>query len=1004
IPEGAVWNDDTAYRINDPQFWENYATHLRRTVENLRNHPSIVIWSLENEMYGSALNDRSPAKASLVELGRKMKQYDPTRLITYESDGDPGGVADVVGIHYPHEYPQFNLYPNTCYWMDEPIPMGHAFTNGTGKWKWNRKKPVYIGEFLWIPSSDPSWHTIFLGDDAYLDYRNARLTAKAMSWRMQIEAYRWYGVSGISPWTLIEGGPPGPGNILWEAQKDAYEPNAAFIKEYDSRFYAEDKVRRTIVLYNDTPENADLEVRLMWPSSVLIGKRLLTESSAKTRLAPGAKKTLTMDLVVPENVTRREDLGCGLQVLRDGKPVYAEDKAYSFFPGPTLSAPEGLRIGLLDRDGATRRLFAKYGVAAKKVDSLDDLEGLDLLVVGSNTLREGKSRMPVVGGNTSEGARLQEFVAKGGRALILGQKRYPAHLTIAAPTSHAYTIAFPQMPDHPILKGVRKGDLRWWRGDHLVSENDLERPRAGGCLPIVVSGSRAGIAFCPLVEVPEGAGTLVLCQMKLVEKFESEPAAALILNNILAYLGQFKASRVRTAVVSPSDALKQYLADVNLAYDDLTGRLHEADLTGYGLLIARDSAEELARSREAIERFVEDGGRVLLHRLTPDDLDRLRGLLRSSLDLQPNASPVARGDADDALLAYLTNEDLYWLGEHVGPVSWSPTPRAGNVADFIFGKSLEDKAILGRYDARAMNLSGHIVQKIEDGVVCATIGTVATDIRFPESGSYLFGLVLRGSPAGGGWPNADLRVDGELMGTIAAASREWRTYSVMGRVAAGTHEVTISFTNDANIGGEDRNLYVQALILARDPSPTKDVVFLTRPPALARLPRGNGFFVIDEVNWDTEDRNAVKASRYICGLLTGLGAQFRHVAGAYIEAEHLDPQPDMAHFRRDAASVYMASGGYIAGPFRCGKAGRYTFKVVARGTKAAGEYPIVQVRIDDEAVGSVELQSENWRGYSLPVQLSEGEHEIRLVFTNDYYNPPEDRNLALDRVEVYEAR
>jgi beta-galactosidase/beta-glucuronidase len=39
IPEAAIWNDDTSYRVFDPKFWENYAQHLRSMVHHLYNHP-----------------------------------------------------------------------------------------------------------------------------------------------------------------------------------------------------------------------------------------------------------------------------------------------------------------------------------------------------------------------------------------------------------------------------------------------------------------------------------------------------------------------------------------------------------------------------------------------------------------------------------------------------------------------------------------------------------------------------------------------------------------------------------------------------------------------------------------------------------------------------------------------------------------------------------------------------------------------------------------------------
>ncbi|MBD3176534.1 MAG: hypothetical protein GF320_15245, partial [Armatimonadia bacterium] len=119
IPEGAIWNDDTSYRVNDPEFWENYATHLERMTRQYRNNPSVVMYSLCNEFHGAELNlENEYATGMLAEMGHRMKDWDPTRPITYESDGDPLGAADVIGIHYPHEYPDYTQYPNTAWWID----------------------------------------------------------------------------------------------------------------------------------------------------------------------------------------------------------------------------------------------------------------------------------------------------------------------------------------------------------------------------------------------------------------------------------------------------------------------------------------------------------------------------------------------------------------------------------------------------------------------------------------------------------------------------------------------------------------------------------------------------------------------------------------------------------------------------------------------------------------------------------------------------------------------
>ena len=138
-------------------------------------------------------------------------------------------------------------YPNFADWLDGPAVL-ETYPRRT--WQWNRTKPLYMGEFLWMFQQSNSGYTGLLGDSAYEDDANRR--AKALAWGYQIEAYRKAGLAGIDPWTLWESGAfP---NVLYDVVKETYEPNAAFVDEYDSRFFSSQQVQRTIQLYNDTPE------------------------------------------------------------------------------------------------------------------------------------------------------------------------------------------------------------------------------------------------------------------------------------------------------------------------------------------------------------------------------------------------------------------------------------------------------------------------------------------------------------------------------------------------------------------------------------------------------------------------------------------------------------------------------------------------------------------------------------------------------------------------------
>lgn len=95
----------------------------------------------------------------------------------------------------------------------------------------------------------------------------------------------------------------------------------------------------------------------------------------------------------------------------------------------------------------------------------------------------------------------------------------------------------------------------------------------------------------------------------------------------------------------------------------------------------------------------------------------------------------------------------------------------------------------------------------------------------------------------------------------------------------------------------------------------------------------------------------------------------------------------------DAVSADLALAGSAA----------YAVSVVARGTFAGGAWPVLDVRADGVLAGSVTVDSATWRAYDVPVALPTGTHRISVTFANDYYAPPEDRNVDVDTVTVTTA-
>jgi len=60
----------------------------------------------------------------------------------------------------------------------------------------------------------------------------------------------------------------------------------------------------------------------------------------------------------------------------------------------------------------------------------------------------------------------------------------------------------------------------------------------------------------------------------------------------------------------------------------------------------------------------------------------------------------------------------------------------------------------------------------------------------------------------------------------------------------------------------------------------------------------------------------------------------------------------------------------------------------------------MEIRIDQSTIGSVTVNSGIWGMYAIEGYVSAGIHKVAIAFTNDYYNPPSDRNLFVDSIFI----
>jgi|GEM_PF-473081 len=88
--------------------------------------------------------------------------------------------------------------------------------------------------------------------------------------------------------------------------------------------------------------------------------------------------------------------------------------------------------------------------------------------------------------------------------------------------------------------------------------------------------------------------------------------------------------------------------------------------------------------------------------------------------------------------------------------------------------------------------------------------------------------------------------------------------------------------------------------------------------------------------------------------------------------------------------------GYVADTLTCSEDGLYSFLVRAKGGKASGEWPFMEVQVDNLVSGPVIVDKSSWDEYRLYGRIPAGRHQLSLAYVNNLGS----RRLSLDRVTV----
>ncbi|MFH0963777.1 MAG: LamG-like jellyroll fold domain-containing protein [Planctomycetota bacterium] len=611
----------SAWQATDlPEFWENARHHWQAIVKRFRNNPSVLLYAFGNETSDVPYEQRELPES----VFRVAKSIDPTRLYGWDDDTDyTREFTDYICVHYPYSVGSHNLWPDSAYWWQTPMPV--RFNRHPGVFDWKRDKPVVIGEmngesYDWPPDGLSE----IVGPLAYWEGDAGSKGWLPGQWESTLMLSRGARISGVSATDYCQ--------INHARLVTLMEPVCAALREWDHSFYSGETVDRTFTVFNGLrhDDTFSLEWKLLAPEGVV------DSGEVKLPIKAGGRADTVLKLTLPQTDARRK-LAFAWKLRGPDELLYQDDRTIDLFPARApIILPESLSAALYDPLGRTAQALERVGLSLPLIDRLDgkSLADKDLVIVGEDALStDGK-----------ENAALLNFAQAGGRVAVLRQNLYvpPAPLEIEQDNAYEINTAFIADSGHPLMAGIEKDDFRYWCArpqhypphegkapraaaeptyppNHRVSTNALRKPVAGNYRIILESGGTDGLCWTPLIEFPVGKGAVLLCQLLLDECVGKEPVADRVLANLFDWAAAFAPAAARKLVVwAPgSPRLVDALRGAGVAFTQARDFPDLASLRAQDVLLLDGSADPPNERIPALKTWIERGGSLWAHALKP---------------------------------------------------------------------------------------------------------------------------------------------------------------------------------------------------------------------------------------------------------------------------------------------------------------------------------------------------------------------------------------------------
>ena len=891
--------------------FDHFRTQLKAWVKAQRNHPSIFIWSMENEITFINANVFGLNEYTDPEMHRaaaELAALDPTR--PQMTDGGNALLDEslpVYGGHYLES--DFSYYPDEAYTLAEALKSGEA---GHQRWPIRQAKPILLGESFFAQGNDAAALASIGGESAFVGKAES-YPAMGQIGKILSEGYRWNGQVSFHFWMGGES----------DAYYNSWQPVAVLCREWDWRFASGQRVKRTFGIFNDT--RFANPITFTW--RLRIGGKTAAEQTTVHTVGAGQNQKFSVELTMPR-ATERTEGTLQLTLLVNGKQVFADEKPLSLLPEPhasptlTTAALGRPSLAVYDPAGTAAAALRSAGVAFKLLNNLAalpaDIRGL---IIGKDALTAAESGS----------SRLAAFAAAGHTVVVLEQA-HPLHYQglpaeMPAGTNHG-SFAFCEDPAHPLFNGMKPSDFSVWVGGEVYA-NAYEKPTAGA-RSLVQCGS--GLSLSALAEMQVGTGLLIACQLRVESTLGQNVAARQLLVNLAAYARTYRLTYRQTAIWTGADSrLQAAIKATGLnAVKAETPLQAIANPGGIAVISAAPEAlKTLSANASRLNAFYASGGWLILCGLTPEGLADYNKIVGFKHMIRPfQREKVSFPAVRSPLLAGLTAPSIVMSsGQRIFP--W----QAGDYPDtnaFSYVVDYEDVAPFGK---STFNAYGNIVNNFvgADGWPLIINFPIPADgkpfevpITFPEPQTIREFTWIGDTNY---WPQTGVALDFGNAHRVAwdtKPNNSPQTFALTPPLTSSS--ITLQITKWQPLEGKGAligidNIYLKA---QRSPEFYNRVKPLLNIGALMSYPRGTGGIVLCNVKFmETEavPENAIKKRTILSVLLRNLKAPFSGgktlIAGAGLDYTPIDLSRSANAYRTEQG--WFGEKGYSFADMPTGK-------------------------------------------------------------------------------------